>query len=130
MWITATTLVAWQDQKLSEGRSCCSPQQQTLRRTERVLTCQALPTSGSHVLGDIRRMRFPSGNCHAQRAIVSLPLRFLCQLMSVGSHRYFKSIAQLLLLQGRYINSMAENLSPVPLPGRWPAGTCGCYVGM
>lgn len=111
-------------------RNDCSPQRQTLWRAEWVPTHQALPTSGRHVLGDIQRMWFPSGNCPAQRAIVSLPLRFLCQLMSVGSHRCFKSFAWLLLPWGQYINSMAESLSPVPLTGSWPDGTCGCYVGM
>lgn len=72
----------------------------------------------------------PCLECHGQRAIVSLPLHFLCQPTSVGSHRYFKSFAQLLVLQGQCINSMTESLSPAPMPGHQPAGTCGFYVGM
>lgn len=39
-----------------------------------------------------------------------------------GSHSCFKIFAQLPVLQGHYINSMTENLSPAPLPGHWLLG--------
>lgn len=102
-WITATPLASLQGQRLSEGWNPCSPQQQTLWRAERVLACQALPISDSHVLGDGKNA-IPFREL-PQVAIVLLPLHSLIQLMSVGSYRCFKSFVQLLLLQGQYINS-------------------------